>query len=725
MPPRFDRWLDQLAPWGPRLVVVAATIVAAAMFAGVFRGEPAGDDLTFHLAEATRLADCLRAGDLDWWNPGANAGYPSAYYYQVLPQLAPAALAALTGTEVLPWFQLGLFVPLVLAPLAAYRALRTLQAAPWSAAGGALALLVCAGASRWGQGADGTFSVGLYTQTWAFAALPLALAHAARWIDGDRHLVAALAWGLFVGLCHPFAGIALGVGLGAAVLVMTLGAAARAIDAAQGGGGATLVRRVRAGWDRLIPGWRDPAQPPAMAAAPPPRIGGRIGRLVLLGLLLVIGALPAWLPVLVDYAAFGGFPHRVPDEVGPGFGGLWAWLTSGTLLDHGAHHGRWRVLSLLLPLALLAGRGRALPWLWIAATAFAALLGLGPHLVTADDLLPAVRFLGPLQICLALAIGVGVADLLARLWRLAGARGGGLVPRTALAAGAGVLVVLALVPALRLQQARVRVSSDYPGIHRDEIQAVIDVLRLEPSGRKQARAGTENHWFNQLPYVHARREALLQMGGAALQSSPNYAFLWQERDPLRTAWIYDAPYLTFSSNNADKMPDGEPVLTTPTFTVRRLPAPGLASPVEVTGTLPPGRFAARKAALAWLAGAEPMRDHVLAYAGAGGLTSPPAATVRGATRLPPGAGPDLRAEVDATAPTTIMFRESWHPRWRVHGNGVQLPVRRVSPDFFAVDVPAGTTVLTAEFARPWWLWGAYLALAMVLLAGWLIQRAQW
>jgi hypothetical protein len=146
-----------------------------------------------------------------------------------------------------------------------------------------------------------------------------------------------------------------------------------------------------------------------------------------------------------------------------------------------------------------------------------------------------VRFLGPLQICLALAIGVGVADLLARLWRLAGARGGGLVPRTALAAGAGVLVVLALVPALRLQQARVRVSSDYPGIHRDEIQAVIDVLRLEPSGRKQARAGTENHWFNQLPYVHARREALLQMGGAALQSSPNYAFLWQERDPLRTA----------------------------------------------------------------------------------------------------------------------------------------------------------------------------------------------
>lgn len=63
--------------------------------------------------------------------------------------------------------------------------------------------------------------------------------------------------------------------------------------------------------------------------------------------------------------------------------------------------------------------------------------------------------------------------------------------------------------------------------------------------------------------------------------------------------------------------------------------PGLAGRGHRHAAARPLRRA--QAALAWLAGAEPMRDRVLAFAGAGGLTSPPAATVRGATRLPPGA----------------------------------------------------------------------------------------
>ena len=44
---------------------------------------------------------------------------------------------------------------------------------------------------------------------------------------------------------------------------------------------------------------------------------------------------------------------------------------------------------------------------WPLLAAFAALLAAGPHMPKiADDLLPAVRFLGALQVVLAMAIGV-------------------------------------------------------------------------------------------------------------------------------------------------------------------------------------------------------------------------------------------------------------------------------------------------------------------------------
>ena len=86
-----DTW-DAVAAWlakhGALPAIGVLTIVMCIVYRGIFRGELVGDDLTFHLAETARLADCIRVGDWDFWNPSANAGYASAYYYQVLPQLA-------------------------------------------------------------------------------------------------------------------------------------------------------------------------------------------------------------------------------------------------------------------------------------------------------------------------------------------------------------------------------------------------------------------------------------------------------------------------------------------------------------------------------------------------------------------------------------------------------------------------------------------------------------
>src|SRR6185295_3378784 len=139
--------------------LVVLTLGMLILYAPMFRGELAGDDLTFHMAESARIADCLRVGDFDLWNPSGNAGFASAYYYQAVPQLISAIPAAVFGHHLF-FFQLSVFLPLVLAPAAAYRGLRLMGATPWQAALAALAVGMLNGESRWGAGNVGTFAVG-------------------------------------------------------------------------------------------------------------------------------------------------------------------------------------------------------------------------------------------------------------------------------------------------------------------------------------------------------------------------------------------------------------------------------------------------------------------------------------------------------------------------------------------------------------------------------------
>jgi hypothetical protein len=241
----------------PALALI--TLAMVAIYGHIFAGEVAGDDLTFHMAESARIADCLRVGDFDFWNPSANAGFASAYYYQVVPQLVSAIPAAVFGHHIF-FFQLSVFLPLVLAPAAAYRGMRVLGATPWQSAIAALAVGFTNGESRWGTGNAGTFNVGLYTQTWALAAFPIALGHAARWATEARGLAPAIAWGAFVTLCHPFAGVALGVALVAAWAAQFVLAVA---DAALAVAGRHMVGDpARSTWSaavaRLGERWRNP-----------------------------------------------------------------------------------------------------------------------------------------------------------------------------------------------------------------------------------------------------------------------------------------------------------------------------------------------------------------------------------------------------------------------------------------------------------------------------------
>ncbi|MBS1124238.1 MAG: hypothetical protein H6Q90_6466, partial [Deltaproteobacteria bacterium] len=216
-PDAWDLTLRWCAEHGAIPALIVLTTIVAVMYSHIFHGETTGDDLTFHMAESARIADCIRHGDWDFWNPSANAGFASAYYYQVLPQLASALPTALFGHHLF-WFQVSLWLPLVITPLAAYRGMRLLGTTPWQAVFAAFAVVYLSGQSRWGTGADGTFQVGLYTQTWALAVFPLGLGHGVRWLTEGKGLAPAIAWGAFVFLCHPFASIALCLGLAFGVL---------------------------------------------------------------------------------------------------------------------------------------------------------------------------------------------------------------------------------------------------------------------------------------------------------------------------------------------------------------------------------------------------------------------------------------------------------------------------------------------------------------------------
>ncbi len=856
-PDAFDLASVWIGKYGALPALAIITIAVLIIHIGVFRGESAGDDLTFHFAESARLADCLRAGDFDFWNPSANAGYASAYYYQVVPQMASALPAAIFGHHLF-WFQLSIVLPLVLAPAAAYRGMRLMGASQWQAVGGAFAVAFMNGASRWGSGNAGTFQVGLYTQTWALAAFPLALGHAVRWMTQEKSLAPAIGWGAFVFLCHPFAGVCLGLGI---LLGWLANAVMYGID--------QMLAGIAAGWTPppalapIIDRWR---QPPQRALAP------ELARGAILAVALVLTWLPCLLPIFaLDKEGFGGFPHRVGDEVGPGFTMLFHWYANGEILDWSGT-GRIAFLTWSLPVVAVFARGSFYRWLWAPALVFALLLGLGPHLgKLGDDIFPPVRALGAMQIVLALGIGAGAVSIARWLWQLRTdatsallarfavvaawigiavgfglelwlADGIGLrvmrvvtrdaltpialrligtaplvgmllaVPslwrtldsvaytvrivlsvslelaaigfaivlwtyndsfalramhrltfgaidapitlrllgtlpvaaafaclpivwralaseygaRTGLAAAGAAIVMFVAVPGGQALESRVRVLEDLPSNNRGEMMQLADFMSKQPQGRKQAGPGCENHWWNLLSYAYYRVPSLLQMGGGGLQASPNYDFLWSQRDLVKNAWVFDAPYLEFSIAQGEKLPEGDSLLKTEHYEIRKLPTAGLVSPVHITGTLPPGYHAGepgRKAALDWIKSDAPMRDEVLAYAGYGGAgPQPDGKTVRSWRQDSPGDAADIVAEVEVTKPTTYVVRESWHPRWRAYLDGNPIDIKRVTPDFPAVEIPPGKHTLEMRFERPWWAQAAWLLWPGLTIAAWLVMR---
>jgi hypothetical protein len=274
-----------------------------------------------------------------------------------------------------------------------------------------------------------------------------------------------------------------------------------------------------------------------------------------------------------------------------------------------------------------------------------------------------------------------------------------------------------------VQSRRVRILANQQGNYRPDMMKIMDVLAEQPQGRKQVGPGCENHWWNMLSFVYARIPSLLMMGGGGLQASPNYTYLWSVRDFAKLAWVYDTPYLVFQTDKGNTVPVGELVTQSGNYPARRLPTDGLVAPIQVTGVMPKVKKEAVASAIAWLRSELPYKNRHLAWDGFGGKTEEPKAkTLRAWRQASPGDEADIVAQIEVTAPTTFVIRESWHPRWHAYIDGKPAVVRRVSPDFPAVDVPAGATLLQLRFERPWFAQVAWLAWPGAVLAAWLGLR---
>jgi hypothetical protein len=687
-----DSFFDSLPLWA----LGTLTVVLGAVYSHVFAGEICGDDNTYHFAEAAFLADAFSHGDFDLWNPSANGGFPSGYYYQLVPAAIPGVLAALFG-NVLFWFQLTVFLSMVLVPAATYRGLRMMGADPWPAFGGAVASCFFLSGEKWGAGAEGVFWVGLYTQGVAMCAYPLAVGYGYRWITESKSAVAAVGWGLFVGLSHPVAGVGAGIALTAMLPVALVEQQQRAI-------------RSRYLWPCV--------------------------RLGVLGLLYVVGSASAWVQVIVDYEAFGGFPHRVKGEDGPGFEGLQVWLRNGHFLDHERPETPRVLTALMVPSLVLSlflfylRRWRYLAALWLSAFAFAYIIAGGRSLKTADDLFPAVRVLGPLQLALTMVIGAGCVSGV-----VAGVRALDRVdvrPRWVvhLAQGAlafliGLALVCVVATAAGQHYARVKVAEDYPRIHRKELDQLLPAMRAAGPGRIQNRGGTtdeapgvENHWFIILPSAYVGRHQLVTYGAAGLQSSTNFVYLWETPNPIRSAWIYDAP-LVLTNHQRGPGIGGTLLASTEHFELRELPSPGLVSAAQVVGEIPPGsRKQMREVVLRWQRTDQPMHEQLLAWPGSGIAGPPPDGDVlevkRGRSQI------SFKASV--RKPTTYLVREGWHPRWVATIDGMPSTIRRVSPDMMALDIEPGEHTAVLRFERPLWQWLLWLCVPLAMLAGWIVER---
>ncbi len=183
-------------------------LVLAAALIPFFQDEvPSGLDVSSHLAEAERVSQAWRAGDLDLWFEAQNLGYPLFRAYPPLLALVLGTLIAIFGKLVSALLILKLLIAtLILAlPCAVYRGLRWLGSQRRYALLAAALSLSIADRTGFGLSLAAVGGLGLLAQLLGLVLTPLALGALGR----PGRLRAGLLLSLVL-LAHPYCAVLTG-----------------------------------------------------------------------------------------------------------------------------------------------------------------------------------------------------------------------------------------------------------------------------------------------------------------------------------------------------------------------------------------------------------------------------------------------------------------------------------------------------------------------------------
>jgi hypothetical protein len=676
---------------------------------------PLGDDASSHISTIGTLAERMRAGE-GWWSTDYNLGFPMALYYQPIPHVVSAALCALIGgadhaatvyrvlvlllTALLPWcVTLG-----------------------WRRAGAPLAMAACTGlltplvmeSLAFGFNSHATLKVGLYTQVWGMAALPLWMGEMSAWMRGrGRWLPTAATTALAMG-CHTFLIVALPPALGLALLVQAL--------------------RQR--------------RPTVLAA---PTAAAALGMLALA---------PWWLTLWSNRAAMGGWPFG-SEEHRNGFGlrRLGLDLVSGRWMDGPTAWSEWLIVPLLedgdprrwgirvVPvLSILALGGllrlrrsalRGTPTATVLGCLVAwALFGAAGRtgLGAAYDLWPLHRSVEAFRYSLLVQFaglglaGLGLAELGAALHRALDGRSWRPAPAAAVV---GLVTALLLVQPTTagIHQLRQGFRTIDHSLRRDTIlhRRLGETLRDLPEGGRVMigpRTGTRYHFHGGLMAWLGRRPMGQSYGVGLHDSLGFYVVQYADlQDPARTAtWLQWLDY-RWIVRHPDTELAGLPDLPVHwsggrRYRVHPLPVDGQsAMVVHVLGDRIGSPRALREDMRRWWQGEGPGRHatwrvQLPSLRDGSDLVGAPH-RVQGRDRvedtLPPlparvitshARADRASATVEVDGPAWLAFRMAWHPFWSVTVDGSPREVHLVYPAFPAVRLQPGDRQVEARFRWP-------------------------
>lgn len=671
---------------------------------------PSNNDDATHFLLVQRASEALANGEnvLDHWVPELELGWPWFIYYQPLPALAVVFLhRALFGlADLLTVFNAVRYVLLVGLPITVFWSLRRMgMAAPGAAMAAAVSPLL-SGDFRYGFDYDSYIwrGFGMFTQ---LAAMHLSFATlGVAWSSLRSRKRSDVVW-----LALALAALVLTHLIYAYMMAITLGVLA------------------------------------LVGAESRADIARRFVRLVAAGVPAALLSAWLWLPFITQPAFLGASPYLQPEKYDSyGAPKILGWLLSGDLLDHG----RLPVITALLALGIVAAVVlRLAPLARTALVLFVLWLVLYFGRPTLDGLVSLFpmhdgllmhRFIGSVELFAIVLIGIGAAwtyeratsplpSAIAKRFTFSVT-----ISRPVRLALTGALALLLLAPAIAerasfyssnttwMRQTQAAIDSDA------DARTILSSLRSRPPGR--VFAGLRSTDYGPLmdfgiPFNSVRFSDLLVFSGIPVVAAPysslslNADLVWDfALDRPEDYQLFDVRYVV-APTVTPMPPFLQPITRTTRYVLYAAPTTGYA----VYGAIidresvrtQRGLFALNRP---WFNGTDPaaLRFHRFDFPAPTDATT--AEESAGCTRpaytyerVQPSR---IDVVVGCPAPSTLVFKVTYHPNWHVTVDGRDVDAFMVSPSFVGVSLPAGDHFVTAEY-RSTPVKAPLLALALFVL----------